>query len=158
MLIDHVEVASALAESDEWAWPLSVPAIRDVAKNGLTFTNDLVVLVGANGSGKSTLLEGIAEAYGLDVRGGHGGRRYSSPLDKSPLGDSLRLHRTSRGSRIWASSTSKTFPIGSHRLNTQGQTSPFGEIAATPSPQRPHNCAVLGCWSRTPRPTCRNRS
>jgi predicted ATPase len=61
MLIDRVEVASAL---DGSAWPLSVPAIRDVAENGLTFTSDLVVLVGANGGGKSTLLEGIAEAYG----------------------------------------------------------------------------------------------
>ncbi len=100
MLIDHVEVTSPLAESDESAWPLSVPAIRDVARNGLKFTSDLVVLVGANGSGKSTLLEGIAEAYGLDVRGGHGGRRYSSPLAKSPLGESLRLRRTSRGSKF----------------------------------------------------------
>lgn len=100
MLIDHVEVASTLAESDESAWPLSVPAIRDVAKNGLTFTSDLVVLVGANGSGKSTLLEGIAEAYGLDVRGGHGGRRYSSPLDRSLLGEALRLRRTTRGSKF----------------------------------------------------------
>jgi predicted ATPase len=95
MLIEHAEVTSALA--DESAWPLSVPAIRDVAKNGLTFTSDIVVLVGANGSGKSTLLEGIAEAYGLDVRGGHGGRRYSSSVAKSPLGEALRLRRASRG-------------------------------------------------------------
>ncbi|MGH3621288.1 MAG: hypothetical protein ACRDQ5_05780 [Sciscionella sp.] len=77
-----------------------MPAIRDVAKNGLAITSDVVVLVGANGSGKSTLLEGIAEAYGLDVRGGHGGRRYSSPLDKSPLGETLRLRRTARGRKL----------------------------------------------------------
>ncbi|OXM50258.1 hypothetical protein CFP71_27885 [Amycolatopsis thailandensis] len=100
MLIDHIEVASGLTEGDDSVWPLTVPAIRDVAKNGLRFTSDLVVLVGANGSGKSTLLEGIAEAYGLDVRGGHGGRRYASPLDKGPLGDALRLHRTAEGSRF----------------------------------------------------------
>jgi predicted ATPase len=100
MLVDHVEVKPAFAKSDESGWPLSVPAIRDVAKDGLTFTSDLVVLIGANGSGKSTLLEGIAEAYGLDVRGGHGGRRYSSPLDKSPLGEAIRLRRTARGSRF----------------------------------------------------------
>lgn len=100
MLIDKVEVAVHLAERDESEWPLSVPAIRDVAKNGLTFTSDLVMFVGANGSGKSTLLEGIAEAYGLDVRGGHGARRYSSPLDKSPLGKALLLRRTSRGSKF----------------------------------------------------------
>jgi predicted ATPase len=100
MLIDRVEVATSLADGGEGTWPLSVPAIRDVAKNGLTFTSDIIVLIGANGSGKSTLLEGIAEAYGLDVRGGHGGRRYGSPLDKSPLGAALRLGRTARGRRF----------------------------------------------------------
>ncbi|WP_020667446.1 hypothetical protein [Amycolatopsis nigrescens] len=100
MLIDHIEVTTAFAEGDESAWPLSVPAIRDLAENGLPITSDLVVLVGANGSGKSTLLEGIAEAYGLDVRGGHGGRHYVSPLDKSPLGAALRLHRTTRGRKL----------------------------------------------------------
>lgn len=94
MLIDQVQVAGDLSDDDASAWPLSVPAIRDVATNGLKLTSDIVVLVGANGSGKSTLLEAIAEAYGLDVRGGHGGRRYASPLDKSPLGEALRLRRT----------------------------------------------------------------
>ncbi|WP_370949220.1 hypothetical protein AB5J62_17170 [Amycolatopsis sp. cg5] len=97
MIIERVEVTSPLADQDESVWPLSIPAIRDVAENGLDFTSDLVVLVGANGIGKSTLLEGIAEAYGLDVRGGHGGRKYSSALDKGPLGESLRLHRGKSG-------------------------------------------------------------
>ncbi|SDW44040.1 Predicted ATPase [Amycolatopsis xylanica] len=97
MIIERLEVTPPLADQDESAWPLSVPAIRHVAEHGLTFTSDLVVLVGGNGSGKSTLLEGIAEAYGLDVRGGHGGRQYSSPLSKSPLGESLRLRRGAGG-------------------------------------------------------------
>lgn len=99
MLIDQVQVAGDLAD-DMSVWPWSVPAIRDIAKNGLTLTSDIVVLVGANGSGKSTLLEAIAEAYGLDVRGGHGGRRYASPLDKSPLGEALRLRRTPAGRKL----------------------------------------------------------
>jgi predicted ATPase len=59
--------------------------------------SDIVILVGANGSGKSTLLEAIAEGYGLDVRGGHGGRKYASELDKSPLGEAIMLDRTSAG-------------------------------------------------------------
>ncbi|MGH4018519.1 MAG: ATP-binding cassette domain-containing protein [Pseudonocardiaceae bacterium] len=63
-------------------------------------TSNLVVLIGANGCGKSTLLEAIAEAYGIDVRGGHGGRQYGSYLDKGPLGATLRLSRTEVGHRF----------------------------------------------------------
>jgi predicted ATPase len=49
---------------------------------------------------KSTPLEAIAEAYGIDVRGGHGARRYGSYLDKGPLGSVLRLSRTAAGRRF----------------------------------------------------------
>jgi predicted ATPase len=91
MLIDQIDVTSEFADGDESAGPLSVPAIGAVARDGLRFTSELVVLVGANGSGKSTLLEGIAQAYGIDVRGGHAGRRYASTVRRSPLGDALRL-------------------------------------------------------------------
>lgn len=96
MLIDRLEVA----HGETSGWPFSVPAIRDVAERGLKLTSNLVVLIGANGSGKSTLLEAIAEAYGIDVRGGHGARRYGSYLDKSPLGAVLRLSRTDVGRRF----------------------------------------------------------
>jgi predicted ATPase len=97
VLIDRLEVA---APEDMSAWPFSVPAIRDVAAHGLRLTSNLVVFIGANGSGKSTLLEAIAEAYGIDVRGGHGARRYGSYLEKSPLGAALRLSRTATGRRF----------------------------------------------------------
>ncbi|MGH3871948.1 MAG: AAA family ATPase [Pseudonocardiaceae bacterium] len=97
MLIDRLDVVSP---DDTSAWPFSVPAVRDIAERGLRLTSNLVVFIGANGSGKSTLLEAIAEAYGIDVRGGHGGRRYGSYLDKSPLGAALRLSRTAAGRRF----------------------------------------------------------
>ena len=97
MLIDGVSVLPG-GQEDEWPW--TVPAIRDLAENGLEFTRGITVLVGANGSGKSTLLEAIAEAYGIDVRGGHGGRQYGSPLDKSPLGEALRVSRTTAGRKF----------------------------------------------------------
>ncbi|HEU0087880.1 MAG TPA: AAA family ATPase [Pseudonocardiaceae bacterium] len=96
MLIDRLDVA----HGETSAWPFSIPAVRDVVAHGLRLTSNLVVFIGANGSGKSTLLEAIAEAYGLDVRGGHGGRRYGSYLDKSPLGAALRLARTATGRRF----------------------------------------------------------
>ncbi|MGH3917035.1 MAG: hypothetical protein ACRDTC_27030 [Pseudonocardiaceae bacterium] len=97
MLIDRLDV---MAHDETPTWPFSIPAVRDLAAHGLTLTSNLVVLIGANGSGKSTLLEAIAEAYGIDVRGGHGGRRYGSYLDKSPLGAALRLSRTTTGRRF----------------------------------------------------------
>jgi predicted ATPase len=97
VLIDRLDV---VAQGDTSSWPFSVPAVRDIAAHGLRLTSKLVVLIGANGSGKSTLLEAIAEAYGIDVRGGHGGRRYGSYLDKSPLGTALRLSRTAAGHRF----------------------------------------------------------
>jgi hypothetical protein len=97
VLIDRLDV---VAHDEPSAWPFSVPAVRDVAEHGLKLTSNLVVLIGANGSGKSTLLEAIAEAYGIDVRGGHGARRYGSYLDKGPLRSALRLSRTAAGRRF----------------------------------------------------------
>ncbi len=97
MLIDRLEVT---APEDLSVWPFSVPAIRDIATHGQRLTSSLVVFIGANGSGKSTLLEAVAEAYGIDVRGGHGARRYGSYLQKSPLGAALRLSRTAAGRRF----------------------------------------------------------
>lgn len=57
-------------------WPLSVPAIAAIAARGLTFERSITLLVGENGSGKSTVVEALAEAYGLDARGGRAGRKY----------------------------------------------------------------------------------
>jgi len=69
-------------------WPFTLPAINALASD-LTFTSNLAVVVGENGSGKSTLIEAIAEGYGLDVRGGHGARRYASAASAGPLGSML---------------------------------------------------------------------
>lgn len=95
MLIERVRVKPTAVEVGEWPW--NVPAISELAAHGVRLNSDIVILVGANGSGKSTLLEAIAEGYGLDVRGGHGGRKYASELDKSPLGEAIMLDRTSAG-------------------------------------------------------------
>ena len=81
-------------------WPFTLPPIRQIAESGLRFTKPVTFLVGENGSGKSTVIEGIAEAYGLDVRGGHGGRRYNNAPPKGPLGEAINLRRTAQGSRM----------------------------------------------------------
>ncbi|WP_129783880.1 hypothetical protein [Promicromonospora panici] len=95
MLIEGVQVKPALVE--EGVWPWTVPAIAEIAARGVRLNSRIVILMGANGSGKSTLLEAIAEGYGLDVRGGHGGRKYASALEKSPLGEAILLDRTPAG-------------------------------------------------------------
>lgn len=79
-------------------WPFTLPAVQQIACSSLTFTNPLTLIVGENGVGKSTLVEAIAEAYGLDVRGGHGGRRYAAPdAGRSTLGSKLKLDLTPTG-------------------------------------------------------------
>ncbi|WP_369373139.1 hypothetical protein AB1046_05445 [Promicromonospora sp. Populi] len=98
MLIERVSVKPALVEDGVWPW--TVPAVAEIAASGLRLTSSIVILVGANGSGKSTVLEAIAETYGIDVRGGHGGRKYASQVETSPLGDALVLERTGAGSRM----------------------------------------------------------
>ena len=79
------------APANPTEWPFTLPVVNHLLRGGLTFSLSVTFLVGENGSGKSTLVEAIAEAYGLDVRGGHGGRRYASNLQKSELGKNLRL-------------------------------------------------------------------
>jgi predicted ATPase len=98
VLIERVRVKPAVVEAGLWPW--TVPAINDLATRGVRLTSSIVVLMGANGSGKSTLLGAIAAGYGLDVRGGHGGRKYASGVDMSPLGEAITLDRTGAGSRM----------------------------------------------------------
>ena len=69
-------------------WPYTVPAVRALGGSGLAFSRPLTFLVGENGSGKSTVVEAIAEAYGLDARGGRAGRKY---VNDRPL-----MHRLGR--------------------------------------------------------------
>jgi predicted ATPase len=56
-------------------WPFDLPAVAQLRQGGLRLDRPVTFLVGENGTGKSTLIEALAAAYGMDVRGGHGGRR-----------------------------------------------------------------------------------
>lgn len=70
MLIERITIDSDAGELGEW--PLTVPAVRQVAEQGLELSSPLTFLVGENGSGKSTLVEAIAEAWGISPKGGRG--------------------------------------------------------------------------------------
>ena len=85
---------------DRSVWPYTVPCVADLVDDGLTFSQSVTFFVGENGSGKSTLIEAIAEAYGLDARGGRAGRKYTNDRPKTPLGERLRLDLTADGARM----------------------------------------------------------
>lgn len=78
---------------DPGAWPMTVPAVRQVVAEGLVLPPGVTFLVGENGSGKSTLVEAVAMAYGLSPEGGTTGARHSTRPSESALGGALRLRR-----------------------------------------------------------------
>jgi predicted ATPase len=88
-------------------WPFTVPCVAALARDGLDFTRPVTFLVGENGSGKSTVIEAIAEAAGLDARGGRAARKYGNNRDKTPLGAITRLDLTSQGARMAAGPRAK---------------------------------------------------
>lgn len=48
----------------------AIPALQQIAKEGLTFSSPITFFAGENGMGKSTLIEGIAVAAGFNPEGG----------------------------------------------------------------------------------------
>jgi len=99
VFVQGIDIPTGLDAPDPAEWPYSVPAVGGLLSEPLTFNASVTFLVGENGSGKSTLVEGIAEAYGLDARGGRAGRKYANNRPKTPLGERLRLDLTQRGAR-----------------------------------------------------------
>ena len=85
---------------DPGGWPFGLPAVAHVRKEGLAFSAPVTFLVGENGSGKSTIVEAIAEAFGLDARGGRAGRKYGNDRPKTTLGEHLQLDLTAAGARL----------------------------------------------------------
>lgn len=80
------------------AWPVSVPAIGQVLREGLDL-GSCTILVGDNGTGKSTLVEAIAMAFGLNAEGGSTGAMHRTHDTESRLWDWLRLVRGPGASR-----------------------------------------------------------
>ncbi len=85
---------------DPRAWPMTIPAVSQLAGEGLELSRGVTFLVGENGSGKSTLVEAVATAYGLGAEGGSTGSRHATRATESELGSTLRLQR-GIGSARW---------------------------------------------------------
>lgn len=90
----HVEPHRRLPSS---RWPFSVPAVRDLADDGLALRAPVTVLVGENGSGKSTIVEAAAEWFGLDNQGGRANRKYASDRQRTLLGDLISAELGTQG-------------------------------------------------------------
>ena len=87
MIIDRV----GCKPNDLTQWPFQIEAVKQLVEEELRFTKPVTFFVGENGSGKSTIVEAIAEAYGLDARGGRAGRKYVNDRPKTPLGACLQI-------------------------------------------------------------------
>ena len=74
-------------------WPLTIPAVAQIAESGLGLTKGVTFLFGENGSGKSTVVEAVAQAYGLSPEGGSTFSRHSTRETESPLGRALQVQR-----------------------------------------------------------------
>ncbi|KRA32710.1 MULTISPECIES: AAA family ATPase [unclassified Nocardioides] len=88
-----VRITAERGGVDPREWPMTVPAVAQVVREGLELPKGVTFLVGENGSGKSTLVEAIAVAYGLSPEGGSGQSRHSTRPTESPLHSALRLQR-----------------------------------------------------------------
>ena len=87
------------AELPEAGWPMSVPAVAQLLRDGLDLSPGVTFLVGENGSGKSTIVEAVAMAYGLSPEGGSSLARHQTRPTESPLAAALRVRRGVGSSR-----------------------------------------------------------
>ncbi|CAN5680594.1 AAA family ATPase [soil metagenome] len=78
---------------------MTIPAVEQLAREGLDLAPGVTFLVGENGSGKSTLVEAVAMAFGLSPEGGSTHSRHATHGTESPLGSALRLRRGIGASR-----------------------------------------------------------
>ncbi|TQK71397.1 AAA family ATPase [Nocardioides sp. SLBN-35] len=78
---------------DPQEWPMTVPAVAQVVREGLDLAKGVTFLVGENGSGKSTLVEAVAVAFGLSPEGGTNQGRHTTRESESPLHRALRIQR-----------------------------------------------------------------
>lgn len=95
MDFDQPPVVRVTAEDrlDPDEWPMTIPAVAQVVRDGLDLGKGVTFLVGENGSGKSTLVEAVAVAYGLSPEGGTNQGRHTTRESESPLHRALRIQR-----------------------------------------------------------------
>ncbi len=81
------------APYDPERWPATIPAVRQLLREGLDLPTGVTMLVGENGAGKSTIVEAVAAAYGLPPEGGSNKGRHVTRPSESPLGEWIYVER-----------------------------------------------------------------
>lgn len=135
-----------LAIVDRSAWPVTIPAVRQLLDEGLDLS-PLTVLVGENGTGKSTLVEAIAENFGLNVEGGTHNAMHHTQRTESGLAEYLQLVRGAGASKQGVFLRAETMhshlayqsQINSGRHNFQSHGESFIEFATARS-------SIKGLW------------
>ena len=69
----------------------TLPVVRHLQRQVLSFESPVTILVGENGTGKSTLIEAIAIAYGFNPEGGTKNFNFSTHSTHSGLWENLSL-------------------------------------------------------------------
>lgn len=95
----RVEISPASSAVSSGAWPMTIPAVAQLAREGLDLPAGVTFLVGENGSGKSTLVEAVAMAFGMSPEGGSTQGMHTTVTTESPLSEALRLRRGLGASR-----------------------------------------------------------
>ncbi|CAA9348100.1 MAG: ABC transporter, ATP-binding protein [uncultured Nocardioidaceae bacterium] len=93
-------VGNGDAPTGSGAWPVSVPAVAQVLRDGWELPAGVTFLVGENGSGKSTLVEAVAMAFGLAAEGGTRNVQQGTRATESPLHRWITLEK-SVGASSW---------------------------------------------------------
>lgn len=97
MFVERVTLANSTPQA---TWPFTIPAVSQLAAEGLEFRAPVTFLVGDNGSGKSTIVEAIAEGFGLDSRGDRASRTPRSESNRTLLGEAIKLETTYQASAM----------------------------------------------------------
>jgi predicted ATPase len=105
-------------------WPLTVPAVAQILREGLELAAGATVLVGENGSGKSTVLEVLAAALGLTPEGGSAAARHVTR--RTEPGSLDLIVERSPGADRWA-----------YFLRDETLHGLYSYLEANPSPHRP---------------------
>lgn len=81
------------APVDPDSYLAELPAVKQLAGDGILLDRPVTIFVGENGTGKSTLLEAIAVACGFNAEGGTKNFRFSTNATHSALHRYLTLSR-----------------------------------------------------------------
>ncbi len=90
LYISRVSIEKKIPENRYYR---SIPAVRFVEENGLSFDKPVTFLIGENGMGKSTLIEAVAIAAGFNPEGGTKNFSFNTNDSHSDLHSYLTITR-----------------------------------------------------------------